>query len=284
MSQIFKRDVFFAQVRPVLFGGFVGTAGPGQIAGLDAILSEWENRGGGDTRQLAYMLATAFLETNHTMQPVREAYWLSEAWRKTHLRYFPWYGRGLVQLTWQQNYTKADRLLSLGGAQVANPDLALSPAVAVRIMFDGMAQGWFTGKKLSDFILGGLCSYEGARRIINGTDRAAECAGYARTFEAALRAAMQGTVTMGAAPVAPTVILTPSQPAIEKPMPPMLPEHKTTAGAIAAVSTVAAGVAVQQGAWWMLAAGLVGLIAVAAVVLYQHRAQVAPRAKEIVPK
>ena len=40
--------------------------------------------------QLAYLLATAFWETARTMQPVDEAFWLSEAWRKKNLRY----GRG----------------------------------------------------------------------------------------------------------------------------------------------------------------------------------------------
>ena len=36
--------------------------------------------------QLAYLLATAFWETARTMQPVVEAFWLSEAWRKKNLR------------------------------------------------------------------------------------------------------------------------------------------------------------------------------------------------------
>jgi hypothetical protein len=35
---------------------------------------------------MAYVLATAYHETNRTMQPVKEAYWLSEDWRKTHLK------------------------------------------------------------------------------------------------------------------------------------------------------------------------------------------------------
>ena len=35
-----------------------------------------------DHRQAAYILATVWHETNATMQPVKEAYWLSEAWRQ----------------------------------------------------------------------------------------------------------------------------------------------------------------------------------------------------------
>ena len=51
--------------------------------------------------QLTYLLATAFWQTARTMQPVDEAFWLSEAWRKKNLRYWPWYGRGHCQLTWE---------------------------------------------------------------------------------------------------------------------------------------------------------------------------------------
>ena len=49
--------------------------------------------------QAAYTLATAYWETNRTMKPVEEAYWLSDAWRKANLRYYPWHGRGYTQTT-----------------------------------------------------------------------------------------------------------------------------------------------------------------------------------------
>lgn len=52
-------------------------------------------------------------------------------------------------------------------------------------MVDGMEAGRFTGKKLSDYLPG---DYVNARRIINGTDKAEQIAGYARQFEAALKA------------------------------------------------------------------------------------------------
>lgn len=57
----------------------------------------------------AYVIATSYWETNKTMVPVKEAYWLSENWRKDNLRYYPWYGRGYVQLTWEDNYKKASK-------------------------------------------------------------------------------------------------------------------------------------------------------------------------------
>jgi len=46
-----------------------------------------------------------------------------------------------------------------------------------------MVNGWFTGKKLSDFT-----DYRNMRRIINGTDKAMEIAGFAKVFEMALNA------------------------------------------------------------------------------------------------
>jgi putative chitinase len=140
----------------------------------------------------AYGLATAWHETAKTMQPVREAFWLSEAWRKTNLRYYPWYGRGFVQLTWQKNYDRADEELELGGKLSADPDLALQPDIAARVMVHGMEGGWFTGKRLSDYLplsgKAGFDAYTAARRIINGQDRAADIAKLAQQFEAALSA------------------------------------------------------------------------------------------------
>ena len=63
------------------------------------------------------------------------------------------------------------------------------PDIAAKIMRDGMVEGWFTGKRLGDYLQGSfatLVQYQGARRIINGTDKAALIAGYAIQFESAL--------------------------------------------------------------------------------------------------
>ena len=110
----------------------------------------------------AYVLATARWETAHTMKPVREAFWLSEAWRKRNLRYWPWYGRGYVQLTWEDNYIFAGKQLKLD--LTTNPDVVMQPDVSAKILVTGMVEGWFRkGKKLSTFT-----TYEGMRDIING--------------------------------------------------------------------------------------------------------------------
>jgi hypothetical protein len=93
-------------------------------------------------------------------------------------------GRGFVQLTGRRNYAKAGS--ALGIDLVAKPDDALVPEIAARIIIRGMMEGWFTAKKL------GSQSYEEMRRIVNGTDKAAQIAGYAAKFEAALAAAASG--------------------------------------------------------------------------------------------
>jgi predicted chitinase len=132
------------------------------------------------------------------MQPVREAYWLSENWRTKNLRYYPFYGRGYVQLTWKANYEKADRELELGGRLNNNLDLAMDPNIAAKIMVKGMQEGWFCADKsgrrhtLERHVSanGGasLDQFTSARRIINGTDKAAKIAGEAVKFQTALKA------------------------------------------------------------------------------------------------
>jgi hypothetical protein len=56
-------------------------------------------------------------------------------------------------------------------------------------MYGGMIGGWFTGKKLSDYLGNGKVDFVNARRIINGLDRADDIAGYANSFLAAVNAA-----------------------------------------------------------------------------------------------
>ena len=182
MTDAIDRTVFFPAVRAVLFNGILHQA---QVDGMNAILDEWEARKpGGDLRWLAYMLATVVRETAHTMQPVREAYWLSEEWRKANLRYYPFYGRGYVQLTWQANYQKMSALV--GVDLVNNPDRAMEPKFAAEIMFVGMERGDFTGKKLGDYFSATAEDWVNARRIINGLDHADEIAEIGREFHAIL--------------------------------------------------------------------------------------------------
>ena len=195
-----NRAAFFEAVRSPLFAGKLSAS---QVSGMEAILDEAGSRG---TRLewLAYMLATTFLETARTMQPIKEyggktyftkmydikgsrpakARELGNLTPGDGARY-P--GRGFVQLTGRTNYERAGR--KIGVDLVTNPDAAMIPTNATKIMFVGMEEGWFTGKNLADYIKDGKTDYYGARRIINGKDKAAEIATYAKAFEAALRAA-----------------------------------------------------------------------------------------------
>lgn len=136
--------------------------------------------------QCAYALATSYWETARTMKPVVEAYWLSESWRKKNLRYYPWHGRGFVQLTWEPNYVRAAK--ELGVPFDKDPGLALDPVNAAKIAVTGMREGWFTNKKLSDYITLQRSDFIGARRIINGIDKAAEIAKIATEYDALLKA------------------------------------------------------------------------------------------------
>ena len=180
---MFDKGQFYASVRHGILGP---TIEPNELAGCEAILTAMA---GTPLSHCAYALATAYHETARTMQPVREAYWLSEAWRKANLRYWPWYGRGFVQLTWQKNYERADKELGLLDSLIHNADWAMELPIAAQIMRRGMEEGWFTAHTLAKHLperLGTEPQFEGARRIINGTDKAASIAAYAMQFQDAL--------------------------------------------------------------------------------------------------
>lgn len=137
-------------------------------------------------QQTAYVLATAFWETNRTMLPVEEAYYLgSKAERyRQGLRYYPWHGRGFVQLTWEANYIRAGK--EIGADLTTDPARAMDPQIAAEVLVRGSRDGWFTGKKLSHYINDGRADYVSARRIINGTDCARQIADIALDYEHAL--------------------------------------------------------------------------------------------------
>lgn len=149
--------------------------------------------------QRAYLLATAYHETAFTMQPIVEfggrKYFdkydtgrLAEALGNTPQADgdgFFFRGRGYVQITGRANYEKAGRKLKFD--LVNKPDLALDARIAADILVKGSVEGWFTGKKLDDYLNSTKKDYRNARRIINGVDKADTIAKYAEVFEEALR-------------------------------------------------------------------------------------------------
>ena len=185
---------FFDHIRKPLFNRLTAK----QVSGHEDILKELKRRNV-PLSHAAYVLATAYHETAKRMQPVREGLNASDAWRKRNLRYYPWYGRGHVQLTWRENYVRADRELGLGGALVANADLALEPEVSVQVLVVGSVEGWFSKDRqgnphtLARHLPNGeratRAQFNQARRIINLMDRADLIAGHALVYQEALQKA-----------------------------------------------------------------------------------------------
>lgn len=184
---------FFTSVKASLFRPMT----QGQVDGCNALL---EASDGLPVTWRAYLLATAFHECAGTMQPIHErgspAYFgkyepgtrlgkmLGNTQRGDGYLYR---GRGYVQLTGRANYQRAGAEIGVDLLRI--PELALADDNAAKIAVHGMLEGWFTGKKFSDYLTGDKTDYVNARRIINGTDRAQLIAGYARHFESALVAA-----------------------------------------------------------------------------------------------
>ncbi|WP_221123336.1 MULTISPECIES: hypothetical protein [unclassified Rhizobium] len=134
--------------------------------------------------QCAYVLATAFHETGGLMMPVRETFATSDnqaiavldsAWAKGKLPWVSspywrqgWFGRGYSQLTHENNYRTVS--IKLGIDLVSFPAKALIPEIAAKVLVMGLKEGWFTGKKLSDYINLGTTNFIGARQVIwNGS-------------------------------------------------------------------------------------------------------------------
>lgn len=170
--------VFFDNVRDSVFTGRMSQS---QVDGCLKIIeyrdAHWPKM---VDAELAYVLATAEWETGHSLQPVEEGFPLTgDALRayQRKLRYWPWYGRGLVQITWERNYK------AFG---IEKAEDALKWDVALRCLFEGCIKGMFTGKKLADYITAKRQDYVNARRIVNGLDKAEHIAKNARAFHAAL--------------------------------------------------------------------------------------------------
>jgi hypothetical protein len=202
VTQARNAQAFFDALRAGLLGP---TLSQSEVDGCNAILAACA---GWSANWTAYALATAYHETWHTMQPVKErggpAYFrrmydpegLHPELARGLGNVRPgdgalFCGRGFVQLTGRDNYARAARLTGL--PLETQPDLALQLNTAAAIMSAGMKGGWFTGRKLIDFLTDDgestRAGYMAARRVINGQDKADLIADYALAFRAALKAA-----------------------------------------------------------------------------------------------
>lgn len=204
-----NRKVFFNEVRKSLFGKKMNSS---QVKNIETLLDIWvDNYSDNPIEYLAYCLGTAFHEVGSKMEPVREGFKDTDEQaiahvvrmykrgriKKNYARRNPktgrsYFGRGIVQLTHAFNYKRATKKLGIDFYNY--PDKTLQVDNSAHILFRGCIEGWFTGKKLSDYINGKKKDYRQARRIVNGMDKASMIAGYARDFESALKKAQNSKV------------------------------------------------------------------------------------------
>lgn len=185
-----NRKAFFDTVRETLFNGVLSQR---QVDGMNYLLDTWEKyHADKDIRWLAYSMATAFHETAYMMVPLEE-YGKGEgkSYGEPVQPYGEcYYGRGHVQLTWLENYQKAEQILNdkykLEVPCVEYPHRMLEDENSAIILYDGIIDGWFTGVGLPQFFNDTKDDAYNARKTVNGLDKAETIAEYHRKFLDAL--------------------------------------------------------------------------------------------------
>jgi hypothetical protein len=208
--------------RETLYAGIVARFGsdamdpirqgqPPRRDGFEAILNVWEAEyADRDPAWLAYILATAWHETARYMAPIREGRAATDERafaivqrhvQREGLRDYvsrkenghSYYGRGFVQLTWDENYRAMGAELGMGDQLYDNPDLVMEPSIAAKIICRGMVKGLFRRRHTLERYLGNEhYDWHNARLIVNGRrsdgsiDKADEIAEHARKFYEAI--------------------------------------------------------------------------------------------------
>ena len=192
----YKLDFDFAKFKELFKVKSVNQGFVDGVNGLFAAFNNYKELDSNNPLYVAYMLATAYHETDFTMQAITEY---------GGVRYFDKYdtgrlakqlgntpeadgdgykyrGRGHVMITGYANYAKFAKILNID--LVNSPDLALDPITSGQILTIGSLSGVFTTRKLSQYIKYGLEYNEwvNARRVINGTDKNKTIADYAIKF------------------------------------------------------------------------------------------------------
>lgn len=225
MSFAYDRQTFFDYVRPRLFAGGMSQS---QVNGMNALIDMAEVNQIEDNRHFGYMLSTTYHETSQTMQPIEEygkgqgmAYGVPDP--ITGQTYF---GRGFCQLTWRENYARADKELDLDGDDSCewHAENALDLDIASSVLRLGMVEGWFRSDESGPQTLGRYLNENkddpyNAREIINGDKHIVPSwsngesigsliAGYYMDFTAALNAARYDTSPQPEPGPSPTTVTT----------------------------------------------------------------------------
>jgi hypothetical protein len=187
-----------------------------QVDAIERFLSAME-KFGLTVAENAYIFATVYHETAKTFLPIEE-------YGKGRGRKYgkpvngkKYYGRGYVQLTWDFNYEKATKELKKQRPDLvaefekksgqkfdmlAIPEQALDHDISTYVLVLGSLQGWFTGKKIGDYINARQTDYINARRVINGVDHARMIANTAVKFEEIIGSSIEPEPVIIVEPVA----------------------------------------------------------------------------------
>jgi len=242
------REKFFAGYKSAF-----GRLNQKQVDALNLLLSSIECHQVSPS-VLAYLLATTYHETARTMRPIEEIGKGKGRKYGKPVNGKKYYGRGYVQLTWDYNYKKATLELRKQCPDIVSsfekrtgqhfdllvfPEQACDHEIAFAVLVLGSTQGWFTGKKLNDYINESKIDFRNARRVINGTDHAALIAGHADHFMRILSVSVtaQESVTRSGADAPPT----PNLPSAPDPSPSMFTK-------VGAALTGIAGLGINLGA------------------------------------
>lgn len=165
-----------------------------QVDGFEAVFNEYE-RLNIPIEFLFYILATIWHEVGGTMQPIEEIgkgkglKYGKRVWYDgriyTDIPHI-FYGRGHTQNTWRDIYLKLTQANTKGWDFVNHPELLLTMECSVWATFYAMITGLYTGRKLSHYFTNSISDAVGARKIINGTDKAQLIASYYDKFKKAI--------------------------------------------------------------------------------------------------
>lgn len=117
-----------------LISGVPDKGKPGARKAIPLIAQALEDEGILDSNVLAYALGTIEHETDETFEPIEEIAGAVNARRFGYEGGANYFGRGFIQITHLRNYRQIGRRIGLGDQLVKNPDLALKPKIAAKIL------------------------------------------------------------------------------------------------------------------------------------------------------